>query len=72
MLTRRRLCEAAAVLAGTMLMASSVSGSGPDTHDSSVSLTSLLPKIATPAWRSPVIPSSIRITPATIGPTYTA
>jgi hypothetical protein len=38
--------EAAAVLAGTMLMASSVSGSGPDTHDSSVSLTSLLPKIA--------------------------
>lgn len=38
--------EAAAVLAGTMLMASSVSGSGPDTHDSNVSLTSLLPKIA--------------------------
>src|SRR5205807_8648885 len=30
----------------TMLMASSVSGSGPDTHDSNVSLTSLLPKIA--------------------------
>lgn len=41
-----RLCEAAAVLAGTLLMASSVSGSGPDTHDSNVSLTSLLPKIA--------------------------
>ena len=41
-----RRCEAAAVLAGTMLMASSVSGSGPDTHDSNVSLTSLLPKIA--------------------------
>ncbi|MFN0054817.1 MAG: hypothetical protein ACKV0T_21815 [Planctomycetales bacterium] len=41
-----RLCEAAAVLGGTILMASSVSGSGPDTHDSSVSLTSLLPKIA--------------------------
>lgn len=38
--------EAAAVLAGTMLMAASVSGSGPDTHDSNVSLTSLLPKIA--------------------------
>jgi hypothetical protein len=38
--------EASAVLAGTMLMASSVSGSGPDTHDSNVSLTSLLPKIA--------------------------
>lgn len=41
-----RVSEAAAVLAGTMLMASSVSGSGPDTHDSNVSLTSLLPKIA--------------------------
>jgi hypothetical protein len=41
-----KMCEAAAVLAGTMLMASSVSGSGPDTHDSNVSLTSLLPKIA--------------------------
>lgn len=41
-----KLCEAAAVLAGTMLMASSVSGAGPDTHDSNVSLTSLLPKIA--------------------------
>jgi hypothetical protein len=41
-----RVREAAAVLAGTMLMASSVSGSGPDTHDSNVSLTSLLPKIA--------------------------
>jgi hypothetical protein len=41
-----RLCEAAAVLAGTVLMASSVSGSGPDTHDSNVSLTSLLPRIA--------------------------
>jgi hypothetical protein len=38
--------EASAVLAGTMLMASSVSGSGPDTHDSNVSLTWLLPKIA--------------------------
>lgn len=41
-----RVSEAAAVLAGTILMASSVSGSGPDTHDSNVSLTSLLPKIA--------------------------
>lgn len=41
-----RRCEAAAVLAGTMLMASSVSGAGPGTHDSNVSLTSLLPKIA--------------------------
>src|SRR5262249_38389364 len=41
-----RIREASAVLAGTMLMASSVSGSGPDTHDSNVSLTTLLPKIA--------------------------
>lgn len=40
------LYEAASVLCGTMLMASAVSGSGPDTHDSTVSLTTLLPKIA--------------------------
>lgn len=40
------LYEASSVLCGTMLMASAVSGSGPDTHDSTVSLTSLLPKIA--------------------------
>ncbi|HBH54054.1 MAG TPA: hypothetical protein DDY91_19385, partial [Planctomycetaceae bacterium] len=41
-----RLSEAAAVLAGTMLMASSISGAGPDTHDSSISLTNLLPRVA--------------------------
>ncbi|MGQ0635405.1 MAG: hypothetical protein ACT4QC_12395 [Planctomycetaceae bacterium] len=41
-----RVHEASAVLAGTMLMASSVSGSDPHTHDSNVSLTSLLPRIA--------------------------
>lgn len=41
-----KITEAAAVLAGTMLMASAVSGSGPDTHHSTVSLTTLLPKIA--------------------------
>ncbi|RPI83774.1 MAG: hypothetical protein EHM42_08095, partial [Planctomycetaceae bacterium] len=41
-----QICEAAAVLAGTMLMAASISGAGPDTHDSSVSLTSLLPRVA--------------------------
>lgn len=39
------LHDASAVLCGTMLMASSVSGSGPDTHDSSISLMALLPKI---------------------------
>lgn len=41
-----QVSEAAAVLAGTMLMAASISGAGPDTHDSSVSLTSLLPRVA--------------------------
>ncbi len=39
--------EAAGVLAGTMLMASGISGAGPDTHDSSVTLSSLLPTVAT-------------------------
>jgi hypothetical protein len=38
--------EAAAVLAGTILMASGTSGSGPDAHDSTVTLSSLLPIIA--------------------------
>ena len=38
--------DAAAVLCGTILMASSIAGSGPDTHDSTVTLTSLLPKVA--------------------------
>tara|TARA_B100000809_G_scaffold17167_1_gene15292 strand:- start:10209 stop:14183 length:3975 start_codon:yes stop_codon:yes gene_type:complete len=41
-----RLREAAAVLAGTMLMASGICGAGPDTHDSSVSLATLMPRIA--------------------------
>lgn len=41
-----RLFDASAVLAGTILMASAISGSGPDTYDSSVSLTSLLPLVA--------------------------
>ena len=43
---KERLFDAAAALCGTMLMASSISGSGPDTHDSTVSLTSLLPIVA--------------------------
>ena len=38
--------EAAAVLAGTMLMAAGISGSGPGTHDSSVTLSNLLPIVA--------------------------
>ena len=40
------LCEAAAVLCGTMLMASGTSGSGPDAHDSTTTLSTLLPRIA--------------------------
>ncbi|GIX03122.1 MAG: hypothetical protein KatS3mg113_0128 [Planctomycetaceae bacterium] len=40
------LFDAATVLAGTMLMASAISGYGPDAHDSSVTLTLLLPQIA--------------------------
>lgn len=40
------LYDASAVLCGTVLMASAISGSGPDTHDSSVTLTSLLPVVA--------------------------
>lgn len=40
------LTEAAAVLAGTILMAVGVTGSGPGAHDSSVSLATLLPRIA--------------------------
>jgi hypothetical protein len=40
------LHEAAAVLAGTILMAAGVSGAGPETHDSSTTLSSLVPRIA--------------------------
>jgi len=40
------LFEAAAVMAGTMLMGAGVSGSGPESHDSSVTLAKLLPHIA--------------------------
>lgn len=38
--------EAAAVLAGTILMASGTSGDGPGRHDSTVTLANLLPHIA--------------------------
>ena len=40
------LHDASAVLCGTMLMASSISGAGPNTYDSTVSLTTLLPVVA--------------------------
>lgn len=41
-----RLEEAAAVLAGTMLMAAGTSGDAPGRHDSTVTLSTLLPQIA--------------------------
>jgi hypothetical protein len=41
-----RLFEAAAVLAGTILMGAGVSGAGPNYHDSSVTLSKLVPRIA--------------------------
>lgn len=40
------LFEAASVLAGTILMASGISGEGPSAFDSTVTLSRLLPKIA--------------------------
>jgi hypothetical protein len=40
------LAESSVVLAGVMLMASGMSGSGPDTHDSTVTLDKLVPQIA--------------------------
>jgi hypothetical protein len=42
----QRLFEGAAVLAGTILMGTGVSGGGPGAYDSSVSLANLLPRIA--------------------------
>jgi len=44
--TGERLVEAGTVLAGTILMATGVSGSGPSTHDSGTTLTTLVPRIA--------------------------
>lgn len=41
-----RLDDAATVLSGTILMASSISGAGPQTYDSTISLSSLLPRVA--------------------------
>ena len=41
-----RLFEAAAVLAGTILMGAGMSGAGPNYYDSSVTLAKLVPKIA--------------------------
>src|SRR5947209_5363380 len=41
-----RLFEAAAVLAGTVLMGAGVSGTGPNYYDSTVTLSKLVPRIA--------------------------
>jgi hypothetical protein len=41
-----RLFDAAAVMAGTMLMASALCGRGPTAHDSGASLSTLVPRIA--------------------------
>ena len=43
---KQMLFEDAAVLAGTMLMGSGVSGNRPDAHDSTVTLATLVQKIA--------------------------
>jgi hypothetical protein len=40
------LFDIAAVLCGTILMASSISGYGPECHDSNVTLSTLLPRVA--------------------------
>jgi hypothetical protein len=40
------LYEAGAVLAGTLLMATGISGAGPETHDSTTTLAGLMPRIA--------------------------
>ncbi len=53
------LAEAAAVLAGTMLMASGTSGAGPDAYDSSTTLTTLMPRIA--AYRDAFYEAYIRL-----------
>lgn len=45
-LERERLFEAAAVISGTILMGSAMSGSGPETHDSTITLAKLMPRIA--------------------------
>lgn len=43
---QERLHDASAVLSGTILMASAISGPGPQAHASDVSLTTLLPQVA--------------------------
>lgn len=56
--------EASAVLAGTMLMAAGVCGSGPGAYDSSVTLVTLLPLVA--GYRDEFYARLIRRAPASI------
>ncbi|MAT71961.1 MAG: hypothetical protein CMJ58_20855 [Planctomycetaceae bacterium] len=60
-----RLEEAAAVLAGTVLMASGTSGDGPGRHDSETTLSTLLPHIA--AYRDDFYQSQLEKTPGEPG-----
>ena len=60
-LRERRLYEAAAVLAGTMLMGSGVSGRGPDAYDSETTLVILMPRIA--AYRDRFYDELIQVAP---------
>jgi len=59
------LLEGAAVLAGIILMASGTSGSTPQTHDSTMSLAKLLPKIA--AYRDAFYQDLVRKLPGAHG-----
>ena len=56
--------EAASVLAGTMLMGSCVTGGCPDSHDSNVTLSTLLPHVA--AYRDEFYESLLEKTPEPI------
>ncbi len=60
------LYEAGAVLAGTMLMGSGVSGDGPQAHDSSVTLADLMPQIA--GYRDRFYESLIQWVPESMKP----
>jgi hypothetical protein len=60
------LFEGAAVLAGTILMASGISGRSPDTHDSSVTLAKLVPRIA--AYRDEYYRRLLQKLPGELGP----
>ncbi|MBX3431983.1 MAG: hypothetical protein KF847_01420 [Pirellulales bacterium] len=61
----KHLEEAAAVLAGTMLMASGTSGDGPGRHDSTTTLSTLLPHIA--AYRDDFYAQQLAKTPGELG-----